>query len=318
MPLGACVLLLWPLFAGAGNDAGRKETVSIPTVTVTGTQFLNGAKDGQPTNITGELRLPEVASGSRLPAVILVHGAGGIEANSEPWACEITSLGVAAFVVDSFTGRGRRHGVTDPEGRVGWPSMVVDAYRTLDVLAQRRDIDPQRIAIMGFSRGGFVALYTSLQRFQGMHGTGGLRFAAHLAFYPSCWITFVDDENVTQQPIRLFHGADDDWTPVEPCRAYVARLRHAGADAELIEYPGAPHGFDMPWRKRQFSETGLGRCRLVERPVGNVINVDTGRKFTHADACTTRVVTAGFDRDAYTAAVTRVRRFLTTALLPPK
>jgi dienelactone hydrolase len=308
---------VWPLFAGAGNDARREETVSIPTVTVTGTQFLSGAKDGKPTTITGELRLPATVRGPRVPAVVLVHGAGGIDANTEPWAEEITSVGVAVFVMDSFSGRGLRHGVGDPEGRAGWPSMIVDAYRTLEVLAQRPDINPERIAIMGFSRGGFVALYTSLQRFQRIHGPAGLRFAAHLAFYPGCWITFIDDEKVTPHPIRLFHGADDDWTPVEPCRTYVAR-RRAGADVELIEYPGAPHGFDMPWRKRRFSETGLGRCRLVERPVGNVINVDTGRKFTPGDACTTQVVTAGFNRDAYTAAVSSVRRFLTITLLRPE
>jgi hypothetical protein len=36
------------------------------------------------------------------PAVVLVHGAGGIDANTEPWAEEITSVGVAVavFVMD--------------------------------------------------------------------------------------------------------------------------------------------------------------------------------------------------------------------------
>jgi len=257
MPLGG-LLLLWPLVASSGNGARRQETLSIPTITVTGSQFLDGAKDGGPTTITGKLRFPAMVPGGRVPAVVLVHGGSGIDANTEPWAGEITSAGAAVFVMDSFSGRGLRHGVADPEGRAGWPSMIIDAYRSLEVLARRRDVDPERIAIMGFSRGGFVALYTSLRRFHRMHGPAGLRFAAHLAFYPGCWITFVDDEKVTHQPIRLFHGSADDWTPVEPCRTYVARLRHAGANVELIEYPGAPHGFDMPWRKRQFSETGLG------------------------------------------------------------
>jgi hypothetical protein len=34
--------------------------------------------------------------------VVLVHGAGGIDANTEPWAEEITSVGVAVavFVMD--------------------------------------------------------------------------------------------------------------------------------------------------------------------------------------------------------------------------
>jgi dienelactone hydrolase len=148
--------------------------------------------------------------------------------------------------------------------------MVVDAYRTLATLAGRPDIDPEGIAIMVSPEAASspftpASCYTSLLRFQRMHGPAGLRFAAHLGFYPGCWITFVDDEKVTQQPIRLFHGAEDDWTPVEPCRGYVARLCRAGADAELSEYPAAPHGFDMPWSKRQFSHARRTSRRFFSR-----------------------------------------------------
>lgn len=54
----------------------------------------------------------------------------------------------------------------------------------LAVLGRHPRIDPERIAVMGFSKGGFAALYSSLRRFARMHGPAGLTFAAHVAFYP--------------------------------------------------------------------------------------------------------------------------------------
>ena len=35
---------------------------------------------------------------------------------------------------------------------------------------------------MGFSKGGFVALYSALTRFQRLHGPAAVRFAHHIAY----------------------------------------------------------------------------------------------------------------------------------------
>lgn len=87
-------------------------------------------------------------------------------------------------------------------------------------------------------------MYASLRRFQRMHGPAGVEFAAYLPFYPACWTTYIEDEQVSEGPIRIFHGTADNWTPIEPCRKYVERLRKRGKDVQLIEYPGAYHAFD--------------------------------------------------------------------------
>jgi len=121
------------------------------------------------------------------------------------------------FILDCFTGRHVGEGLVS-ESRVDFMTMLVDAYKALEILANHPRIDPSRIALMGFSRGGRVALYASLKRFQHIYGPAGLEFAAYIPFYPACWTTYIEDEQVSEGPIRIFHGTADDWAPIEPCR----------------------------------------------------------------------------------------------------
>jgi len=52
--------------------AAKVELHAFPSLTLSDQQFLSGAADGKPVNMTGELR---IAQGSgRLPVVILMHG----------------------------------------------------------------------------------------------------------------------------------------------------------------------------------------------------------------------------------------------------
>jgi hypothetical protein len=88
------------------NDlAPRTEVHAIETLTLSDQQLLTGDKNGQRVTIAGELRFPRGTTG-RLPAVILLHGSGGIGAREEFWSKYLSELGVASFLVDSFAGRG--------------------------------------------------------------------------------------------------------------------------------------------------------------------------------------------------------------------
>jgi dienelactone hydrolase len=161
---------------------------------------------------------------------------------------------------------------------------------------------------MGFSKGGVVALYSAMTRFQRLHGPAGVRFALHIPFYAGCFYAFVGDEAVTDRPIRLFHGTADDLAPVGRCRAYVERLRKAGADAEITEYAGAHHQFDRPGPPRRSpNEQNVSHCFWEERPEGQLVNQDNGQPFSTSDPCIVRGGSYGFDPAAYRAALEAVR-----------
>jgi dienelactone hydrolase len=95
---------------------------------------------------------------------------------------------------------------------------------------------------MGFSRGGQAALYATLKRFQKMWNPSGIDAAAYIALYPPCITTYIDDTQVSDHPIRLFHGISDDWVEIAPCRAYFERLRATSKDVQITEYPNLIRG----------------------------------------------------------------------------
>ena len=125
--------------------------------------------------------------------------------------------------------------------------MVLDLYRSLPVLAADPRIDPGRIAVMGFSRGGQATLYASLKRFQKMWNPSGIDPAVYIALYAPCITTYINDTRVTDHPIRIFHGRSDDWVEVTPCRAYFERLRRTAKDVQMTDSP--THGTHLIIRR---------------------------------------------------------------------
>ncbi len=297
-----------PMETLAQGQTGR---IGFRSVTLTPKQFLTGVKDGKPALIWGYLRLPPARTG-RLPVVILVHSSGGVAPHQFRWADELNRIGVATFVLDSYSGRGILQTSTD-QSQIHSTAMIVDVYRALELLSTHPRIDPTRIALMGFSKGAIVSLYGSLTRFRRMHGPEGLEFAAYLPFYPLCNYTYIDEEQVSNRPIRIFHGAADDFTPVASCQEYAQKLRQAGKDVGIIVYPNAHHGFDNP---RLSAERFLPRaqnpadCFWVEQPGGELVNPDSGQPLDYNDPCWTRGATIGHDPVAFRQAIQAVKAFL--------
>jgi len=312
--VGVSLLLGAPIATKA--QVARTEIYSFQSATATDQEFLTG-REGKPVTIAGELRLPRGGT-DRLPVVILLHGSGGISAYITDWEQDLNSFGLATFVVDSFTARGIVNTNYD-QSQLSQTTMIIDAYRALDLLVKHPRIDPTRIALMGFSKGGQAALYASLKRFRSMHDPNRQEFAAHIAFYPPCNTVFRDDENVTDKPIRIFHGTADDYVPIAPCREYVARLKAKGKDVQLNEYPGAGHVFDgRAYRTPVKLEKAQTRrkCKVVEGADGILTNVETRQPFTWSDPCVEYGPTLAYDEKASIEARKAVMAFVTTVLKP--
>jgi dienelactone hydrolase len=198
-------------FGGRVNaQVVQMQVYPLKSITLTDREFLTGAQQGKPAVIAGELRMPSIGP-QRLPVVVLIHGSGGVSGFVHDWSELLNALGIATLIIDSFTGRGIVTTVND-RAQLGRLAMIIDAYRALEVLSKHPRIDPQRIAVVGFSRGGQAALYSSLKRFQEMHGpTNGSEFAAYITFYPACNVAYLNDIDVSDKPIRIFHGSVDNF-----------------------------------------------------------------------------------------------------------
>jgi dienelactone hydrolase len=297
----------------AGYAQMRLEMRPVETVTLSTQQFLTGDKNGKPAVLAGELRIPKPGT-DKLPVVILVHGSGGISATHERWVQEINGTGVATFLLDSFSGRGIVNTIND-QSQLDSLAMMVDAYRALGSLAQHPRIDPSRIAVMGFSKGAVAAVYSSNERFRKMYGPPNVEFSAHIGLYTPCNVTYRDDTKVTGKPMRLFHGIADDWVSIEPCRAYIARLRNSGADAVLTEFPGAVHAYDAFFLKDAltFPQAQTTRhCLLAEGNSGEILNSKSGAHYDLNNPCVERGTTIAYNEEATAASTKAVKELLTT------
>jgi dienelactone hydrolase len=312
------VATLGLLYSQGQAQVASVEIYPLQSSTLTTQEFLIGGNVGKPAMIAGELRIPTFSK-DRLPAVIVLHGSGGIATNVVEWAQFLNEMGVATFIPDSFTGRGVVNIVAD-QGQLSRFIHISDAYRVLELLAKHPRIDPNRIAVMGFSRGGTGALYASLKRFQKMHGLAGREeFAGYLAFYPECTTRYFNDDDVVDKPIRIFHGNADDYTPIGPCRAYIERLRNKSKDAQLFEYAGAGHAFDRATLKtpKKLAQAQTTRnCSREEAADGKIINSLTKQVFTMSDPCVERGTTLSYNAEAAAEAQKAVREFVLRVLKP--
>jgi dienelactone hydrolase len=311
----AALSLVVPLCALAQGSSkqipARTEIHSIQSVTISDEQFLKGDSAGKPVVVSGVLRIAQGAG--RLPAVVLIHGSGGMGPNIEMWAREFNAIGVATFAIDGFTGRGLTQTSTN-QALLGRLNFILDIYRGLEVLAKHPRVDPQRIVLMGFSRGGQAALYASLKRFQQLWNKSGVEFAAYIPFYPDCATSFAGDTDTADKPIRIFGGTVDDYNPIALCKAYAERLKAAGRDVQVTEYPNAAHSFDNPLGPSTATVSpqsqSVRNCKIVEEPVGTLINATSKEPFTYKDSCVALGPHLGHDPEA-----TRQVKQAVTALL---
>lgn len=185
-------------------------------------------------NLTGRLTKPE--GDGPFPAIVLLHGCGGIQPKRDHrWAERLSGWGYVALQVDSFRPRGLSSVCTysgsDSVDIVR--KRVEDAYDARRYLAGLPFVDKNRIAVMGWSHGGMTTLQSLYRKIDDP-------FRAAIAFYPSCRRTLTG----LNAPLLILIGEADDWTPVRRCVSAMLKDKTA-SEVILKVYPGAYHGFDL-------------------------------------------------------------------------
>ncbi len=284
----AALLILAFLLLSSPRPASAQETVqfstpdSPPTVLQKRMAKLRGDEaqgtKGRP--LRGHLNLPGKGQ-PPYPGLVLLHDCRGITGTAEDWAYQLAEWGFATLLVDSYGPRRHEPDCNSYE-RMESVDQTFDAIGALQYLHRRKDVDPERIGLVGWSIGGSKVL-SALNRI-GVHNLYPEKFRFGIAFYPYC----LTASGPFIGPLLILIGGGDDWTT--PSRCTTLRDRNAGAlhRIHLNIYPNAHHFFDDP-------DMGAPRYH------GTVENRENSP---------TRGVTWGHDPAAYAAAREDVRKFL--------
>jgi dienelactone hydrolase len=178
--------------------------------------------------------------------------------------------------------------------------MVADAYAGLRYLAARREVDGERVVMVGFSYGGMASVISAYAQVAELFAPDGQRFAGHVAYYGPCIARFANPRT-TGAPVLMLFGDDDAIMNAERCAEIIADLERGGSAARMIVYPGARHQWDggrtVPWRAPRH----LADCAVTVSANGRVFD---DRTHLPMMGPTTRRIILGFcsDGDGYLVA----------------
>jgi dienelactone hydrolase len=186
----------------------------------------------------GEILFTEYLTTGPAPTVIIAPGCGGVSPKAggvsyQNWAKTFQDWGYNAVILDPDTGRGFPNGVCQT-----WdvaPSVVSEDAETVAAYIKRQPWHKGSIALIGFSRGGSVALNIAAN-------PDVKNIKATIAFYPGCGNEYVGRFYVKPvKPIQVHFGDKDDWTPMSRCYFPLH---------QVFIYPNATHAFDFPFPYR--------------------------------------------------------------------
>ncbi len=283
-------------------------------------EILQARLDGKPkVVIPAELLLPKHVS-QPMPVMVIMHGSGGLRYEREyRYAGELNKEGIGAVVLDSFSPRGVRATAAQQQ-RLSSATMLGDVYALLNLLAGHPRIDPHRIGVMGFSKGGSVTVFALDEQVRSALAVGAARFAVGVAFYPGCFV-YLRRPRPTPAPLLMLLGEQDNYTPAVQCERQAASLRAAGGTVTIITYPGAHHGWDATKAVRVInSDYSYGQCRFEIAETGTTVDVNSGRPLLSAEdasqtigACSTQGVSVGANEDAARRSLADLKAMLKTS-----
>jgi carboxymethylenebutenolidase len=172
------------------------------------------------------------------PAVLLLHEWWGLNAEMTVLAEALADEGYVVFAPDVYRGR---LATTVPGAlylRLGTPGEQVsaDVDAALAHLRSLENVDPSRVASLGFCFGGGNALQLALRQPQNLAGT--------IIYYGSVETELEAVRPLANQhPILGIFGEEDSSIPLASVRAFEAALNNLTIANEIVIYPGEGHAF---------------------------------------------------------------------------
>jgi len=220
------------------------------------------ADDGTPLHYSH--LCPTLAPGEKAPALVIVYGGPGVgPLAARRWGNAVSQWfvrrGWHVFSLDNRGTSGRGKAFEDPIHRQMGDVEVRDQKVGVDWLRARADVDADRIAVHGWSYGGFMVLRL-LAAHPGLFAAGASgapvtdwslydthyteRYLGNPAIdkgpYEQSGVLGVAE--TIDDPLLVIHGMADDNVVFENTTALVAKMQKDGTLFEVMIYPGQTHG----------------------------------------------------------------------------
>ncbi|MBI3445492.1 MAG: dienelactone hydrolase family protein [Magnetospirillum sp.] len=190
------------------------------------------------------------------PALVLFHQCAGLSPGGRPnasmlnWARLAVTRGYVVLLLDAFGPRGIDSVCLGPRNGMVFPRGVKDAFQAARHLRTLPYVQPDRVALAGYSWGAMVGLMASGKAWAEALGPDD-RFRAVVSLYPGCFTirprfaesyeTLPDD---IDRPLLVLMGSADTETPPQACLDHLEPQQAAGAPVEWHLYPGTTHCWD--------------------------------------------------------------------------
>jgi dienelactone hydrolase len=197
----------------------------------------------------GYLALPASPNGA---GIVIAHSAPGLDDHERAVSDRLAGLGYTVLAAD-YHGDGAILGGETLGARMGTlmgdPAVIRTAIAAAHAtLLEQPNVDPARIALVGYCFGGFASLE---------YARGGADVQAVAGFHATLPTERPEDARAIKAKVLILNATIDPYVPMDSRIAFEAAMNDAGVDWRMVLYGGAQHGFTMQDADK-FGMPGIG------------------------------------------------------------